>query len=728
MSKSKFSDFLIIRPILVIIFLLSQSMLLYSQEENKEQLDELFTMSIEELMNVKIVTAGKTLQKISDIPASAVIVTNDEIEKHGYQTLDEILQNIPGFFGINDYGEGGILFGVRGFWSGVPNDNIIILINNVPQTKNVFSNHPLSEIPVPVEAIEKIEVVRGPMSVIYGSGAFFGAINIITNNRNDSADENIISASFGSADTKQAFLKVSKNSGDLKYSANVSYYKTDGIDQPASKLMTDPSILTDYGLSADYRTSGSMSKDHKYFDFSAALKEIYFNLVIAEISEGTQFSFPSFEDGHKNTYSDINLAIGYLKQFSDKFTLNSKFTYYKDRSWFKYSFLKEDFFGIQQIESKAVEFTSDAFYKVDSKLNIQSGIYYKTIFDIYNMYDLPSFGDPFFDNNYINIDDDAITSMAFYTQTEYKPVENLHIVAGLRLEKTLKYKINSGYSYETDIFKKITQNINRDKIELIPRLAGIYNLNKNNIFKLLYGKAINRPSFFQDHVQAQADETFLKPEEVETRELNYQSAFSSDYSININLFHNILDNLITRIIILDDIGNYDSSYFSNAGKMITNGVEFTFTAKPLNNLFLEFSGTYQNTKNKQAGHKDIKAAYSPQHLGYIKMRYNVTKNLSIALNSQYVGSMETFWDDSPDETQSGYVPIGRIGDKAASYSISGLNFHYKNLFYEGIYINARISNLFDSEIRYPAFTNNTWADRGTLDYGRRFLITLGLKF
>ena len=135
-------------------------------------------------MNIKISTAGKTLEKIGNIPASIVVITREEIETYGYMTLIEILENIPGLYAINDYSMFGAKFGVRGFWSGVTNDNMIILVNNVQQVFDLTSNYPLTEITVPVEAIDRIEVVRGPMSVVYGSGAFLGVINIITNETN----------------------------------------------------------------------------------------------------------------------------------------------------------------------------------------------------------------------------------------------------------------------------------------------------------------------------------------------------------------------------------------------------------------------------------------------------------------------------------------------------------------------------------------------------------------
>ncbi len=700
----------------------------FSQSDNPTDVETLHDMSIEELMNIEIVTAGKTAQKLADVPASVIIVTRDEIQKQGYHTLEEVITNIPGFYGINDYGEGGMMFGIRGFWSGVPNDKIIILINNVPQTKNVFTSHPLSEIPVPVEAIERVEVVRGPMSIIYGSGAFYGAVNIITEAIDPKENPHLVSFSSGSAQTNKVFLRISETGENFELSANVSVYQTDGIDQPASALMSDPSELTKFDISPSYTTAGSMKKDHKYFDLSARLNDFDIHLVLVEIDEGGQFSFPAYGDGHEEMYSDFNLSIGYRKMINESLSLNNKLTYYKDRVWFNYHFFNDDFYGIQQLESKAVEFTTDAFYSPSSSLKVQTGFFLKSIYDVYNMYDVPSFGDPYFDNNYIKLGDDAIKSTAVYTQFDYVGFKNIHLLAGFRLEKSFKYTITGGYSYDTDLFDRINREVDRANIEFLPRLSLIYKLNDRNVLKLLYGKANKQPSFFQDHIQTQASNNPLLPENIETLEFNYQATAKSAYSFNLNLFHNTLDNMITRVIVLDEGGNYESSENKNAGRLVTNGMEITFNYSPSSKFSTELSTTIQATTDQLESHKNIELAYSPKLLAYLKVHYDLTKQISLALNANYVDEMETYWDDSPDEASATYVPLGRIGKSVDGYFLTGLNLRIHDLIIPGGFGQLRISNLLDGEVRYPAFTNNAWADRGTLGHGRTLYLTVGKHF
>ena len=161
----------------IIILLISP---LISLSSSKLTPDEIARMSLRDMMNVEIETAGKKPEKIEEIPASVVIITRNDIERFGYNNIEEVLNNIPGLFSINDYDPWGSYNGVRGFWSNFQNRNLIILINGIQQVENYSSTQPEIRMSLPVEIIEKIEIIRGPMSILYGSGAMLGVINIIT--------------------------------------------------------------------------------------------------------------------------------------------------------------------------------------------------------------------------------------------------------------------------------------------------------------------------------------------------------------------------------------------------------------------------------------------------------------------------------------------------------------------------------------------------------------------
>lgn len=164
--------------LLLIIWLFSQAVVadIFNNQQSAivRQVEDLSQLSLEDLLNVQITTASRTEENAEDVPASVVVIGRNDIEKYGYRTLSEVLQNIPGIYGIEHYYREGVALGMRGFWSGITNKHIMILVDGIPQRNDYMGTHALPDIAVPVEAIERIEVVRGAMSMMYGSGAFFG--------------------------------------------------------------------------------------------------------------------------------------------------------------------------------------------------------------------------------------------------------------------------------------------------------------------------------------------------------------------------------------------------------------------------------------------------------------------------------------------------------------------------------------------------------------------------
>jgi outer membrane receptor for ferrienterochelin and colicins len=132
------------------------------------------------LEEIKVVSASGYEQNIADAPASVFVITKEELENKSFNDLTDILKNVPGV-----YIEGGSVFkdvSIRGMGSGYT----LYLVDGKPMTGNdAHSPNGMSggiatnSLP-PVSSIERIEVVRGPMSSLYGSEAMGGVINIIT--------------------------------------------------------------------------------------------------------------------------------------------------------------------------------------------------------------------------------------------------------------------------------------------------------------------------------------------------------------------------------------------------------------------------------------------------------------------------------------------------------------------------------------------------------------------
>ena len=136
--------------------------------------------SLEELGTIQIYSASKHLQSAGDAPSSVTVITADEIQKYGYRTLGDILESVRSFY--ITYDRDYTFVGVRGFGRlGDWNSRILLLVDGHRINNNVDGQAMIgTEFPVDVDLIERVEIIRGPSSSLYGTQAFLAVINVIT--------------------------------------------------------------------------------------------------------------------------------------------------------------------------------------------------------------------------------------------------------------------------------------------------------------------------------------------------------------------------------------------------------------------------------------------------------------------------------------------------------------------------------------------------------------------
>lgn len=129
--------------------------------------------------------ASRYDQSTAEAPASVTLITADEIERFGYRTLGEILDNVRGLQISSDRNYGSL--GVRGFTrSGDYNSRMLVLIDGRRVNDNIYDDSGLGEDgPIDVAMIDRVEIIRGPSSALYGPNAIFGVINIHTRRGRD---------------------------------------------------------------------------------------------------------------------------------------------------------------------------------------------------------------------------------------------------------------------------------------------------------------------------------------------------------------------------------------------------------------------------------------------------------------------------------------------------------------------------------------------------------------
>ncbi|HEX9934120.1 MAG TPA: TonB-dependent receptor plug domain-containing protein, partial [bacterium] len=188
-----------------------------------QERENVMDMSLEDILNLQVTTASKSAERLSDAPGVISVVTRDELERFGATTLKDVLERVPGLISTVGFLSDRTLVAARGDQVKSNSGHVLLLINGRP-ARDVTGglNSDLYE-NFPVNVIDKIEVIKGPGSVLYGSDAFSAVINVIT----VKAESNALSLT-GLAGNRGAYgtsgdarLKV----GDLSVVAAGRYYQ-----------------------------------------------------------------------------------------------------------------------------------------------------------------------------------------------------------------------------------------------------------------------------------------------------------------------------------------------------------------------------------------------------------------------------------------------------------------------------------------------------------------------
>lgn len=220
-----------------------------------------------------VVTGSKVEISRKVVPLSVSQVSQKEVEASGQINILPALNTyVPGIFvternilgfGVSTGGSGSI--SIRGI-SGSPNTDVLVLIDGHPQFQGLFG-HPLSDAYVASD-VEKVEVIRGPASLLYGSNAMAGAINILTKKQNEEGLKLTMGASYGSFNTQKFYETVGYKKEKLSVFASFNHDQTDGI-----RTNTDFNISNGYAklgyelsnhltLSADFSIAGYKGNDN----------------------------------------------------------------------------------------------------------------------------------------------------------------------------------------------------------------------------------------------------------------------------------------------------------------------------------------------------------------------------------------------------------------------------------------------------------------------------------
>jgi outer membrane receptor for ferrienterochelin and colicin len=460
---------------------------------------------------------------------------------------------------------------------------------------------------------------------------------------------------------------------------------------------------------------GTLENRETFFNSVLKYRNWKFLANYTYTNQESAFYTPPVANGSNNPRHTVKLGVQYEKQLNNQLTAQARLYYTDYRLYSDMEMIYPGYVAIDDVSTKQFHAEANVFWQPLDKWKIAAGLSYEYLSHYSAETDSPLGG---FFHTTDGLPEDKPQSLDIFAQATYHVQDNLKLIAGLRLHQTSSYqarRVNAfGLPNQTIVYGEYQE----DNVRVIPRLAGLYRLNEHHLVKLLYGESIADIATQQNTNLFDKTLPALTLENINTTELVYVGSFEK-IGITASLFRNQLDNLIVRTNVIDQSAVGSDRYMmimNNSGKMRTYGAELTLQLRPTKAWQIELSGTYQKTRDKKL---DMDAAYSPKFLGYGKVAYQVNSDQTVALLGRYVSSMMPGYDESTQR---------RIGNTVDGYTLLDVNYRWNNVFTKGVFVDLRVSNLLDEEIRYPAFTNNSWATLGTVGEDRTFFVTVGMKF
>jgi outer membrane receptor for ferrienterochelin and colicin len=300
-------------------------------QQSEQQEPDLTKLSLGDLTKVQIETvygASKFGQKVTRAPSSVTIVTADEIQKYGYRNLADLLRSVPGFY--LSYDRQDTYVGVRGISR--PSDYntlVLFMIDGQRLNENVYDGTYVDgEFVLDIDLIDRVEIIRGPGSSLYGTDAFFAVVNVITKRGRDLKGAEV-SVSGGGQETYQGRVSYGQQfKNGLELLVSDSFGDSKGNRELFFPEFNSPATNNGIARDADGSRLHNAFVSASYRDFSFRAVYDYWEKHIPTASYGTVFGDSRNRSASTRAYTELQ----YQHTFEDKWVIDAR-AYY---DWYWY--------------------------------------------------------------------------------------------------------------------------------------------------------------------------------------------------------------------------------------------------------------------------------------------------------------------------------------------------------------------------------------------------------
>jgi outer membrane receptor for ferrienterochelin and colicins len=567
---------------------------------------DLADVSLEQLGNIKVYAASRHFQATSDAPASVTVVTRDDIQRYGYRTLADVLQSARGFFTTYDRNYRSL--GVRG--SARPGDfntRILLLANGHRLNDNIYDEAMLgTEFPIDLDLIERIEIIRGPASSLYGSNALLAVINIITRSA-QALHGWELSAQAESFDTYAGRISYGTSLRNVEFAISQSFYGARGHKQLFFSDFNTPQ--TNNGI-ANHGDDDQVSRTFATISSRGfRLESIYGSREKGIPTAPYETVFNT--SGTRTTDTHGYLDLSYQHTFAQNWDVLARIFY--DRYTYQGTYMYSS-------EGDSAKVWPNLDYG-DGKwwgTELQVG---KTILTHHHVIA----GGEYRDNLRQNQTNYSIDPYEFFLEEQHNSfVGALYLQDEWKVARSLT--LNAGFRY--DYYNRLDSSLD-------PRAALIYSPWTSAALKFMYGEAFRAPNVYELYysIAPMLPNPQLRPERISNLEFVWEQGIGTHLWFTSSAFHDHMSRLIT-----EEPTAEDELIFQNVQDVTSNGMEWEARSQLTGGFEGTASYSFQRSRDTVT---DQPLSNSPQHLLKLNVSQPVLKRkVLFSVDGQYRSGMQ----------------------------------------------------------------------------------------
>ncbi|MCC6274659.1 MAG: TonB-dependent receptor, partial [Leptospiraceae bacterium] len=593
--------------------------------------------------NQEVITATRGKSSVKEAPAAVYVVTAKMIKERGYRTLMEALHDIPGTSITHVYGTWPEVIHQRGL-IGSTNQRSLIYVDGIPENSISEQASLGGSLEFPLYNVERIEIVSGPASSLYGANAFNGIINVITKDGKNSPGHEV-QATYGSwrSNFKNpgASAVISsrgnmplENNQFAQYSVSGYYYQTEGPTFGSQKHLDKKNVdPNDVLYSIESKACGGQCKPDsnsvgywwspKYNaswveTYNLTGKVSYKNLRFESINWQYLQGTGTFQNGThrvdfhergletdnfdaRNNAKRLGIGLGMTKPAG---TTGASWNLKQNSATIGYL---HEFSEKLKLDSEAIARTTDVlnssveetlkkpgtyayynFYDMTRTSRIRADYSYelreRLVFNANEKHSVTAGAEAFqfvVSKGYNNYDRYTINNYGAYFQYIYKPIEKVSLTLGGRHDENTNFGSTNN-----------------------PRVSLVLNISKDLTLKFLGGTAFRAPSAWEmfSATSVRKENQNLRPEKLKSYEIGLGYRFLKNYYVSAHAYHNIVNDIILEIVTPEKTPQGTNwTQNQNSGNARITGSEIASNIQITRSMNLDMNYSYNKGEFYQIG-------------------------------------------------------------------------------------------------------------------------------